>query len=85
MTNFDRIKDTSFGDLFRAMNGSEPSMEVFVSFMYEWTSCIQCPCFKDCSAYFVDCISTKIYSPSTCKSRLGKWLESNTQDTLQSV
>ena len=33
MTNFDRIKDTSFGDLFRAMNGDEPSMEVLASFI----------------------------------------------------
>lgn len=82
MTNFDRIKDTSFGDLFRAMNGNEPSMEILASFMYKWTICEQCPCFEDCRSGFSDCQSIKIDSPSTCQSRLYKWLASNTQDTL---
>lgn len=77
MTNFDKMKDTSFGDLFKAINGEEPSLLIFADFMYRWTNCERCPCFEGCSANFVDCISTKIHSPSTCKSRLYKWLESN--------
>lgn len=83
MTNFDKLKDTTFAALFHAMNGDEPSMSVFANFMYRWTSCKQCPCFKDCSANFVDCYSTKIRSPSTCQSQLYKWLESEFEEDSQ--
>ena len=82
MTNFDKIKNTTLGDLFLAINGDEPSMKVLASFMYNWTICERCPCFDCCRAGFVDWISIKINSPSTCKSRILKWLESNTQDAL---
>ena len=85
MTNFDKMKNTTLGDLFRTLNGNELTSSVFADFMYRWTNCEHCPCYEDCRNGFNDCRSIKINSPATCQSRLYKWLASNTQDTLQGV
>lgn len=82
MTNFDRIKNTTLGDLFRTLNGDELTSNVFADFMYRWTNCEHCPCSEDCRNCFNDCQSIKIISPATCQSRLYQWLASNIQEAL---